>query len=149
MPTTNKPTALAQYPIVIELPIQWSDLDAYGHVNNLAYLKWFEAARAVYAMKVGVAVTPDPNGYGAALADVECRFLRQANYPAVVFVGVRISRMTIGSVTIEFKIVDSGTGVALAEGGSNAVIYDNAAGKPTPIPDRIRNAVEELEGRHF
>ncbi len=149
MPSSNKPTTLTEYPVVVELPIQWGDLDAYGHVNNIAYLKWFEAARAEYAMRVGVAVTPDPNGYGAALVDVRCRFLRQANYPAIVLVGVRISRMTIGSVTIEFKVVDSSTGVALAEGGSDAVIYDNSAGRPTPIPARIRKAVEELEGRDF
>ena len=42
----NKPSALAEYSVVLHLPIQWSDLDAYGHVNNLAYLKWFEDARA-------------------------------------------------------------------------------------------------------
>ena len=135
--------------MVIELPIQWGDLDAYGHVNNLVYLKWFEAARAVYALRVGVDVTPRPNGVGAAVAAVSCRYLRQLSYPGSIFAGVRVTRMSIGSVTLEFRIADGKIGVPVAEGGCDAVLYDYAADKPVPVPDHIRAAVEALEGKSF
>ena len=29
----------------VTLPILWGDMDAYGHVNNVVYLRWFEEAR--------------------------------------------------------------------------------------------------------
>lgn len=35
---------------VFPITVRWSDLDAYGHVNNVQYLRFFEEAR-VYAFK--------------------------------------------------------------------------------------------------
>ena len=97
---------LPGFPVVVEFPIQWGDLDAYGHVNNLVYLRWFEAARAVYASQVGVAVVPSQSGVGAVLSAISCKYMRQLNYPGDVLAGVRVARMSLGSVTLEFQIVD-------------------------------------------
>jgi acyl-CoA thioester hydrolase len=140
---------LPGFPIVVKLPILWGDLDAYGHVNNLVYLRWFEAARAVYATRVGVEVLPSQTGVGAVLATISCKFLRQANYPGDIFSGVRVSRLSIGSVTLEYLIADSRTGVPVAEGASDVVLYDSATEKPVAVPDHIRAAVEQLEGKSF
>jgi acyl-CoA thioester hydrolase len=140
---------MSGFPVVIELPILWGDLDAYGHVNNLVYLKWFEAARAVYATRVGVDVTARQQGVGAIVAAISCRYLRQLHYPGTVLSCVRVSRMSIGSVTLEFQVVASDTGVPVAEGNCDAVFYDYGAERPVPVPDYIRTAVERLEGKLF
>ena len=34
-----------RFPVVIELPVQWGEMDAFGHVNNVVYLRWFESGR--------------------------------------------------------------------------------------------------------
>ena len=149
MGESTKELQLRGFPIVVKLPILWGDLDAYGHVNNLVYLRWFEAARAVYASRVGVEVLPSQTGVGAVLATISCKFLRQLNYPGDVLSGVRITRISIGSVTLEYLIADSQTGVPVAEGASDVVLYDYAADKPVPVPDHIRAAVEQLEGKSF
>ena len=149
MRESSRPTALEEYPLVVELPVQWGDVDAYGHVNNLAYLRWFETARAEYAMRVGVSVTPEREGVGAALAAISCKFLRQMSFPGTVVAGVRVTRMSIGSITLECRIIDGQTGVPVAQGGCDAVIYDYAADKPVPIPEHIRAAVEKLEEKSF
>jgi acyl-CoA thioester hydrolase len=149
MKDSPRPSVLKEFPIVVELPIQWGDLDAFGHVNNLVYLRWFEAARAVYAMQVGVDVTPRQNGIGAILSAITCKYLRQLSFPGTIFAGVRVTRLSIGSVTLEMMIVDGGTGVAVAAGGCDVVLYDFNAGKPVPVPDPIHAAVEALEGRPF
>jgi acyl-CoA thioester hydrolase len=146
---TEQPCAMAGYPVVIRLPIQWGDLDAYGHVNNTVYLKWFEAARAVYASRVGVEVIPGAQGIGGILANVACKYLHQLGYPGVVLVGVRITRMSLGSVNIECRIADARTGVPAAEANCDVVFHDYAAGRLTPIPDQIRAAVERLEGKRL
>ena len=36
---------LAKYPVAIALPVLWGDQDAFGHVNNNAYFRWFEIRR--------------------------------------------------------------------------------------------------------
>ena len=30
-------TPLADYPVVIEIPVAWGEMDAYGHVNNIVW----------------------------------------------------------------------------------------------------------------
>lgn len=147
--TARRPATLDGFPVVVPLPIQWGDLDAYGHVNNLIYLRWFESARAVYATRVGVEVLPSQTGVGAVLATISCKFLRLLNYPGDVLSGVRVTRISLGSVTLEYLVADSQTGVPVAEGTSDVVLYDYAADRPVPVPDHIRKAVEQLEGRPF
>lgn len=143
------PFALQAFPVVVQLPILWSDLDAYGHVNNIVYLKWFEAARTAYALRVGVEVVARQSGIGAVLASISCKYLRQLSYPGSIFSGVRAVRLSVGTVTLEFRIVDGQIGVPVAEGSCDAVLYDFAANTPIPVPDHIRAAVEDLEGKSF
>ena len=99
--------SLPGFAVVVPLTIQWGDLDAYGHVNNVCYLKWFEHARCIYATKVGVEVVSREEGVGALVASVSCKYLRQITFPGEVLVGVRITRLTIGSVTLECLIADA------------------------------------------
>ena len=143
------PSTIEGFPIVVELPIQWGDLDAYGHVNSLVYLKWFEAARAVYAATVGVDVLPGREGMGGVLASITCKYLRQLSYPGNILSGVRAARVSIASITLEFQITDAMLGIPVAQGSCDAVLYDYGTENPIPVPDHVRQAVEELEGRPF
>jgi acyl-CoA thioester hydrolase len=38
---------LGRYPVSLELPVLWGDMDALGHVNNAVYARWLEQARIV------------------------------------------------------------------------------------------------------
>lgn len=149
MGDSGKPSSLAEFPVVVRLPIQWGELDAYGHVNNTVYLKWFEAARAVYAARVGVEVLARDHGVGGVLTSVACKYRRPLNYPGDAIVGVRITRMSLGSVTLECRILEAGTAVTVAEANCDVAFYDYAAERFAPIPDHIRAAVEQLEGKQI
>jgi acyl-CoA thioester hydrolase len=140
---------LREFPVVLEFPIQWGDLDAYGHVNNGVYLKWFESARAAYALRVGVEILPRQQGVGAIVASLKCNYLRPLGYPGHIFVGVRVTRVSLGGVTLAFRIVDGRIGVPVAEGACDAVFYDYARDAPVSIPAPIRAAVEQLEQKSF
>lgn len=30
----------ADYPVVIEIPVAWGEMDAYGHLNNIVYFRY-------------------------------------------------------------------------------------------------------------
>lgn len=149
MPDSAKPDALETFPVVVRLPIQWGDLDAYGHVNNLVYLRWFETARAAYAMRVGVGVLPGAEGVGAVIGSIACKYLRQLGFPGEVYSGVRMTRLSVGTISLQSRIVDAKLGTIAAEGSCDAVLWDYATKQPVAVPDEVRAAVEELEGREF
>ncbi len=44
---------LPSYPVVVEWDVAWGDMDAYGHVNNVVYFRYFEQARIAYLERIG------------------------------------------------------------------------------------------------
>ena len=118
-------------------------------MNNVVYLRWFEHARCVYGQKVGVEVVSREKGIGALVASVNCKYLRQISFPGNILAGIRVSRLSIGSVSLECTIADAQTKVPVAEASCDAVLYDYSIGQPVPVPDEIRLAVQQLEGREF
>ena len=39
---------LGDFPVCVREPVIWGDMDAFGHVNNIVYLRYFESARIAY-----------------------------------------------------------------------------------------------------
>src|SRR5580765_7950429 len=84
---------LAAFPVVIRLPIQWGDQDAFGHVNNTVYFRWFESARIAYLDQSGMESMMTGSGLGPILASINCNYRRQLTYPDVVYIGARITHV--------------------------------------------------------
>ncbi len=80
-------TSLAGYPVVITLPVLWGDQDAFQHVNNTVYLRWFESARIVYGERVGLTALMKDQNIGPILASITCHYRRPITYPDVVLIG--------------------------------------------------------------
>ena len=45
---------LADYPMILEIPVAWGEMDAFQHVNNIIYLRYAESARIVYLERAGL-----------------------------------------------------------------------------------------------
>ena len=50
MPSKYSPD---DYATRIELPVLWGDMDAFQHVNNVQYFKYFESVRIAYFDQIG------------------------------------------------------------------------------------------------
>ncbi|MCK5412582.1 MAG: acyl-CoA thioesterase, partial [Gemmatimonadetes bacterium] len=75
------PEALAGWPVVLRIPIQWGEMDAYGHVNNTVLFRYFESARVEYLVRCGFARSWEEDRVGAILHSTGCRFRRPIFYP--------------------------------------------------------------------
>ena len=45
MNAKQAPELLSEFPVVLEIPVAWGDMDAMLHVNNTVYLRWFLTGR--------------------------------------------------------------------------------------------------------
>jgi len=147
LPTTALPEPFARFPVVIELPVQWSDQDAMGHVNNTVPLRWFESARLAYFEHEEIDRLLTEAGLGPILAAISCNFRRQLHYPDRVLVGMKTVRLGRSSLTMEHAVYSRRLEAVTAEGDSTCVAIDYRDGRPRPIPDVVRAAVERLEAR--
>jgi acyl-CoA thioester hydrolase len=140
------PDPLEGYPEVVEIPVQWGDQDAFRHVNNTVYLRWFESSRIAYARRLGVWDQLESANIGPILASVHCDYLRPLTYPDTVSVGSKVERIGRTSLTIGHRVVSKSTGAVAAEGTAVLVLYDYTKAEPCEIPERIRQAAREIEG---
>jgi acyl-CoA thioester hydrolase len=143
-PTTNP---LSEYPVVITLPLQWGDQDAFGHVNNTVPIRWFESARVAYLEQSIMSQMMQAGGIGPILASVTCNYRRQLHYPDRVSIGSRISKIGRSSFIMEHAVYSEKLDAIAVDGTSTVVVFDYQANRPTRVPDEIRKAFELLEGK--
>jgi acyl-CoA thioester hydrolase len=136
---------LAGWPVIITLPVAWGEMDAFGHVNNIIFFRYFESARIAYLDAIGFRGDAGAGGVGPILASTQCRFRRPLAYPDTLRVGARSTEVGSDRFTMAYVIVSEALGEAAAEGGGVIVAYDYASGRKTMLPDDVRLRIADLE----
>ena len=125
----------------IPIPLRWSDLDAFNHVNNARYLTFLEQARIEWFDTLDEPwVTADS---APVVASVTLNYKRPIEYPASVFVELFTEKLGNSSVVIGHRIVGE-DGTLHCDGHVVAVWVDRRSGKPVPLPAGVRRASELL-----
>jgi acyl-CoA thioester hydrolase len=135
--------------MIVELPVVWGEMDAFNHINNVVYFRYFESARIAYFEKIRYMETMNATGLGPILASARCDFKRALTYPDKIFVGTRVSEMTVDRFVMQFRIVSEKLQKTAAEGDGLIVSYNYRERCKAPIPDEIRQRIEAFEGRSF
>ena len=138
---------LTGYPVITTIPILWGDQDAFGHVNNLTYLRWCETSRVEYLQRVALWVELPPTGIGPILASLKCDYKMQLNHPGTVLVGTKVTRIGNSSIRMEHRVVSGEEAVVAAEVDSTLVWYDYQRLKAVPVPAEARQIISDLEGK--
>lgn len=143
---TTVSALLEGFPIVKTIDVAWGEMDAFRHVNNTVFFRYFETARIAYLVRVGFERGPEAGAIGSILARTECRFRRPLTFPDTVDVGARATDVGIDRFTMEYRIVSRRLGEVAATGSGVVVSFDYARGEKTPIPDEVRQRITLLEG---
>lgn len=138
---------LAGFPVIVELDVAWGEMDAYAHVNNVVYFRYFENARIAYLDRVGWMASMRETGLGPIIASTQARFRKPVAYPDRLQVGARVIDIQPDRVTFEYKLVSEKLNAVACEGQAVVVSYDYRTSAKAPIPDAIRDAIEDLERR--
>ncbi len=136
---------LKEYPVVIEFPVAWGEMDAFGHVNNVNYFRYFENARIAYADRIMLHQHKDETGIGPILAQTSCRYRHPLVYPDTLRVGARVVKLEEDRFTMQYLVVSTKQNKVAAEGDGVIVMYDYRANRKTAVPEVIRQRVRALE----
>jgi acyl-CoA thioester hydrolase len=137
---------LEEYPVIVRIPVQWGDMDAYGHVNNTVFFRYFESARVDYLARCGFIDAYDNEKIGAILHSTSCRFRKPLFHPDTAVVGARATHVEADRFTLEYRLVSESQNALAAEGTSVVVSLDYVKREIVPIPDRVRELIAEIEG---
>ena len=136
---------LKDYPVVIEVPVAWGDMDAFQHVNNTVYFRFFESARIAYFEKLDLMVFMEQTGIGPILAATDCRFKIPLTYPDRVSIGARVVSTETDRFTMDYVAVSHQHGQIAAKGQGQLVAFDYKKGKKSELPDVLKRRIAALE----
>jgi acyl-CoA thioester hydrolase len=122
---------------VYDVALRWSDMDAYGHVNNARFLTIYEEARVamffVGARSHGLGSFEE----GIVIARHEIDYLRPVDYGDPVRIEMWISELRAAAFTVSYELFDNDMLASRAR--SVCVPYNLEEGYPRRLTDVERD----------
>jgi len=139
--------SLRGFPVIVPaVPVAWGEMDAFNHVNNAVYFRWFETARIAYFERIGLLDHMRATGVGPILAETRCRYRRPLSFPDTLTLGARVSEVDAAGFMMQYRVGSAALGTHAAEGDGRIVIFDYEAGRKAALPEAIREAIHALDG---
>ena len=135
---------LAEYPVIVECPVIWGDMDAYQHVNNTVYFRYFETVRISFFDRIGFEEVKNETGIGPILASTQCRFRLPLTYPDTVSIGARLIDVLEDRLTMLYRVVSHNHKKIAAEGDGLLMAYDYKGMRRASFPALVRERILEI-----
>ena len=117
-------------------------MDAFGHVNNAVYLRYFESARIAFFREIAIPHREVQASTAPILAKTSCEFKAPLTYPDTVDVQAWVSRIGTKSFTMRYEVRSREQNKVAASGDGVIVWFDYAAERSVPIPDDLRGRLQ-------
>lgn len=90
----------------LKLRIDWSEMDLFGHVNNVAFMKYIQAARVNYWESIGLTQIHTSLNKGPMLAQTTCTFLQPLYYPGQISIETSLAFIKNSSFGLTHRILN-------------------------------------------
>lgn len=131
--------------VVIDTPVAWGEMDAFGHVNNTVYFRYFESARIAYFDRVSINESMAETGLGPILASTQCQFKAPLKYPDNIQIATRVTDLAEDRFTMLYYVKSMNTGRVVAQGEGLIVFYDYNNNCKHALPEHIKVQIIALD----
>jgi len=120
--------------------VRWSDVDAYGHVNNVKYFEYYQEARIAFLQRLGGDWSPGASSERFVVARLTVDYRRPMLFRAEPFpIDSWVSRIGRSSYDVKAQIRDGEQVLSWAT--AVLVGYDLATARARPLSDAERSAL--------
>ncbi|WP_424887443.1 acyl-CoA thioesterase [Streptomyces sp. XH2] len=124
-------------------PLRWSDMDAFGHVNNAVFIRYLEEARIDFMFRLAPGEGSESFQGGSVVARHEIDYLRPlVHRHAPVTVETWVTKVGAASLTVAYEVKDEDR--VYVRASTVVVPFDFEAGRPRRITDEERMFLEEF-----
>jgi len=126
----NKLTFIIQ----LEIPIRWTDMDAYGHVNNAKYFEYMSEARIQYLEKYFL-----NSPFQFVVAETNCVYKKPLEYPGTVLLKLFLEEVGHSYFIIyyEFYLANDASNTLYATSMAKMVCFDPVKKRVARIPEIV------------
>ena len=138
----------SEYNTELEIRIDWADLDLFGHVNNVAFFKYVQAARVNYCEIIGLTSLNETGKHSFMVASSQCQFKKPILFPGSIRVFTKVEWIKNTSVQLSYKLINQNEEI-VAEAADVIVVFDHHAKQKVQIDNRLKSVIEKIEKRQF
>ncbi|MEV6394778.1 thioesterase family protein [Streptomyces sp. NPDC051907] len=134
---------------IYRCPLRWSDMDAFGHVNNVVFLRYLEEARIDFMFRLAPGDGSPSFSGGSVVARHEIEYKRPlVHRHEPVIIESWVTKIGAASLTIAYEVKDAeGASEVYVRASTVVVPYDLAAGRPRRISAEEKSYLQEyLDG---
>ncbi|HEY3388191.1 MAG TPA: acyl-CoA thioesterase [Prolixibacteraceae bacterium] len=131
------------FSLKLELRIDWSEIDLFGHVNNLSIQKYIQSAKVNYLEAIGLMPSQSAIKVGPTLVSSTCQFRKMSFYPGNVTIWSKVDLIKTTSFRILHKIMNDQNEI-VAEAQDIIVLFDFEKNTKRVIPEEIKKKIIEL-----
>ncbi len=128
----------------VRVEVPYGDIDAMGHLNNVAYLRYLEWARQKYWLSLRGSVDFLDIDFVVARCAID---YRSSSYMGdVLEIEIHVSRMGRSSFDFSYRVTGA-DGRLVAEATTTQVGYDWRTKRKVPLTEERRREIEAFEAR--
>lgn len=128
---------MTEYGFACPISVRMGDIDGNGHVNNTAYVEYFQQARASYCRELWA---EDWDEASVVVATLTVDYHSPIEVDNEVVVDVRVTDVGTSSWTVEYRVRADGR--VAAEGSSVQVAWDPENATSRSLPEAWQEALE-------
>jgi len=132
--------------VVSTQQIIWGDMDAFQHINNTVYFRYFENVRIDYFEKTGINRLMQSDNIGPILGATECKYLAPLTFPDQIIIGTNVTQIRDKRFSMDYEIFSTKLAKVAAKGSGEIIYFDYSANKTCEIPHVIREKITTLSG---
>ncbi len=119
-------------------------MDLFGHVNNVAFFRYIQAARVEYCEQIGLTSLNNNEQLSFMVASSQCQFRKPLRFPGTIEVFVRVEWIKNSSLQLEYEIWDQEKNI-VAFGQDVIVVFDHHKKEKVVITSNLRDKICKRE----
>ena len=134
------------YNTELTLRIDWSEMDLFGHVNNVSFFKYLQGSRFNYWEQTGITKMHKEKNIGPMLASTNMQFKKPLFYPGKVTIKCKIGFIKNTSFSMQHVLLND-KGEVAAEAEDIIVMFDFNKNEKASVPKSVLEAFHKQENK--
>jgi acyl-CoA thioester hydrolase len=136
------------FPYPIKQQVYWGEMDAFGHINNVSYFRYFETGRITLFNETGFWQALQDEKVRIVIVKLECNYVREIVYPQEIEIAVAIKEIGNSSLKVHHIVRDANDkNIIFAHGEGIIVGTDPKTGKSTAWNNVLREKLNRFKSK--
>ncbi|MCB9033276.1 MAG: acyl-CoA thioesterase [Chitinophagales bacterium] len=131
-----------QFPFPIKQQVYWGEMDAFNHINNVQYFRYFETGRITFFNESGIWKLLAAEQIKIVVAKLECNFVREVKYPNEIEISVAIKKVGNTSLIVHHVVKNCSKNNEIAAHGEGIIVATNGK-QSIPWTDKLIDAFNQ------